>query len=157
MALRGVHHVGILVSDLTRAEAFATEVLGLSVVRRLALPDDSTEAVLLDCGGVLLELIAIDDPAIRARRVRTQDGRAEIEHVAFAVDDIDAEARRLADCGLSFTAVPGRSAEAQEPLAIGDTRSLFSVPSTSGGLVWQLIEDGGDASEVCPTCGGASR
>jgi catechol 2,3-dioxygenase-like lactoylglutathione lyase family enzyme len=143
MALRGVHHIGILVSDMARAETFATHVLGLSVVRRLTLAEESTEAVLLDCGGVRLELIAIDDPQVRGRRARIPDALAEIEHIAFAVDDVEEEARRLSDLGLRFTATPGRSEAAEEPLAIGGTRSLFSVPSTSGGLVWQLIEDAG--------------
>jgi catechol 2,3-dioxygenase-like lactoylglutathione lyase family enzyme len=141
MALRRVHHIGILVSDLTRAESFATRVLGLSVARRLSLPEESTEAALLDCGGVRLELIAIGDPDVRARRVKVPGAAAEIEHVAFAVDDLDAEARRLAELGMRFTTTPGRSPDAEDPLAIGGTRSLFSVPSTSGGLVWQLIEE----------------
>jgi catechol 2,3-dioxygenase-like lactoylglutathione lyase family enzyme len=143
MALTGVHHIGILVADLAQAEAFATEVLGLRVARRMTLPEQSTEAVLLDCGGVRIELIAIDDPDVRDRRARVPGAAAEIEHVALAVDDLDAEARRLADHGLRLTAVPGHAEEVDEPLAIGGTRSLFSVPDTSGGLVWQLIEDGG--------------
>jgi catechol 2,3-dioxygenase-like lactoylglutathione lyase family enzyme len=143
MALTGVHHIGILVADLAQAEAFATEVLGLRVARRMTLPEESTEAVLLDCGGVRIELIAIGDPDVRARRARVPDAAAEIEHVALAVDDLDAEARRLADHGLRLTAVPGHAEEVDAPLAIGGTRSLFSVPDTSGGLVWQLIEDGG--------------
>jgi len=143
MALTGVHHIGILVADLAQAEAFATEVLGLRVARRMTLPEESTEAVLLDCGAVRIELIAIDDPDVRARRARVPDAMAEIEHVALAVDDLDAEARRLADHGLRLTAVPGHAEEVDAPLAIGGTRSLFSVPDTSGGLVWQLIEDGG--------------
>jgi catechol 2,3-dioxygenase-like lactoylglutathione lyase family enzyme len=141
MALRGVHHIGILVSDLTQAEFFATRVLGLSVAGRLSLPEESTEAVLLDCGGVRLELVAIGDPEVRARRAKIPGAPAEIEHVAFAVDDVVAEARRLTELGLRFTTTPGHAAGGDEPLAIGGTRSLFSVPSTSGGLVWQLIEE----------------
>ena len=38
MAATGVHHIGILVSDLAVAERFATDVLGLPVVKRLSIP-----------------------------------------------------------------------------------------------------------------------
>lgn len=139
--MRGVHHIGILVSDLAQAEAFATETLGLAVVKRLALPEESTRATLVDGGGVRLELIAIDDPQLRTRRCRMPNAPAEIEHVAFAVDDVDAEARRLREHGLRFSASVARPRETHEPLVIGATRSLFSIPSTSAGLTWQLIED----------------
>jgi catechol 2,3-dioxygenase-like lactoylglutathione lyase family enzyme len=147
MAITGLHHIGILVSDLSQAETFATEVLGLSVTRRVSVPEESTDAVLLECGGVQLELIAIHDPERRARRVRIPNAPAEIDHLALAVDDIDAEARRLAGHGLKFTATPGQLVEAEEPVAIAGMRSLFSLPSTSSGLVWQLIEDRGDAGQ----------
>lgn len=142
MALGGVHHVGILVSDLARAEAFVTDVLGLPATKRVGIPDESTNAVFFDCGGVRLELIAIDDPEIRARRMKRPGAAAEIEHVAFAVDDVEAEARRLRDKGVRFTTVAGRTVESDEPLELGGTRSLFSLPHSSDGLIWQLIEDG---------------
>jgi catechol 2,3-dioxygenase-like lactoylglutathione lyase family enzyme len=147
MAITGLHHIGILVSDLSQAETFATEVLGLSVTRRVSVPEESTDAVLLECGGIQLELIAIHDPELRARRVRIPNAPAEIDHLALAVDNIDAEARRLAGHGLKFTAMPGQLVEAEEPVAIAGMRSLFSLPSTSSGLVWQLIEDRGDAGQ----------
>jgi methylmalonyl-CoA/ethylmalonyl-CoA epimerase len=140
MPLGGVHHIGILVSDLSQAETFATEVLGLSVSRRFSIPEESIEAVFVDCGGVRLELIAIDDPEVRARRARVPGAAAEIEHVAFAVDDLEAEARRLREHGVRFVAVPGRP-ETDEPLAVAGTRSFFSLPETSGGLACQLIEE----------------
>jgi hypothetical protein len=43
--------------------------------------------------------------------------------------------------------MPGQLVEAEEPVAIAGMRSLFSLPSTSSGLVWQLIEDRGDAGQ----------
>jgi catechol 2,3-dioxygenase-like lactoylglutathione lyase family enzyme len=143
MAITGVHHIGILVDDLSRAEAFLGDVLGLEVVKRASIPDESTEVCFYDCGGVRLELIAISDPEIRARRGRAGGPAPEIEHVAFAVDDIAADAERLRGHGVRFAATGSFAEEADAPLELGDTRSYFSYRDTSAGIVWQLIEEVG--------------
>jgi methylmalonyl-CoA/ethylmalonyl-CoA epimerase len=141
MVIKGVHHIGILVDDLPRAEAFLGDVLGFDVVKRASIPDESTEVCFYDCGGVRLELIAISDPEIRARRGRAGGPAPEIEHVAFAVDDIEADADRLRGHGVRFAATGALAEEADAPLELGDTRSYFSYRDTSAGVVWQLIEE----------------
>ena len=140
MPLEGVHHIGILVADLRQAETFATEVLGLEVTKRFSLPEESIEAVLVDCGGVHLELIEIGDPEARARRARVPDAAVEIEHIALAVDDLEAEAERLRQHGVRFAPAPGRP-ESDQPLEVAGTRSFFSLPETTGGFPGQLIEE----------------
>ena len=140
MPLTGLHHIGILVSDLGQAEKFVTEVLGLQVTKRFRLDEESIEAVFVDCGGVHLELIEIDDPEARARRAKVPDSAVEIEHVAFAVDDLEVEAERLREHGVRFAAVPGRP-ESKEPLEVAGTRSFFALPETAGGFPCQLIEE----------------
>lgn len=139
--LAGLHHVGILVADLARAEAFATGVLGLEVVKRASLPAASTEIVFLRCGAVLIELVEISDPEVRASRARLPDAPVEIEHVALAVGDVEAVAERLSAAGLRFTAGAGRAEESMDPLEVAGTRSLFTVPASAGGFLLQLIED----------------
>jgi catechol 2,3-dioxygenase-like lactoylglutathione lyase family enzyme len=143
MAITGVHHVGILVSDLPAAERFATEVLGLPVVRRVSLPEEDTEAVFVECGRTRIELIGIDDPELRRRRARLPEAAAEIEHLALAVDDVEEEAGRLRAQGIRFAASAVGGKESDEPLEVAGTRSFFSLPETSAGLTWQLIEDRG--------------
>jgi methylmalonyl-CoA/ethylmalonyl-CoA epimerase len=137
----GVHHVGILVADLTAAEAFATGVLGLTVEKRASLPSESTELVFLRCGDVRIELIEVGDPEVRARRARVPGAAAEVEHVALAVEDVDAVAARLSGVGVRFTAGAGKLEESTVPLEVAGTRSLFSVRDSSAGFLLQLIED----------------
>jgi methylmalonyl-CoA/ethylmalonyl-CoA epimerase len=141
MTIQGVHHIGILVDDLAQAEAFAGDVLGLSPVKRASIPEEKTEICFFDCGGVRLELIAIGDPEIRARRGRTGGAAPEIEHVALKVDDIDADADRLREHGVRLGATGGATEEADAPFELGETRSYFSFRDSSIGLVWQLIEE----------------
>ena len=137
----GVHHVGIIVADLDAAVSFATELLGLEVEKRVSLAAESTEIVFLHCGGVLLELIEISDPEVRSRRARVPGAKAEIEHVALAVDDLDAVVSELAAEGLSFTAGAGKVETTTDPLEVAGTKSLFTSRRTSAGILVQLIED----------------
>lgn len=137
----GLHHVGIIVADLDAALAFATGLLGLEVEKRVSLEAESTEIAFLHCGDVLLELIEISDPEVRSRRARVPGAKAEIEHVALAVDDLDSVAAELAAEGLSFTAGAGKVEATTEPLEVAGTRSLFTSRRTSAGILVQLIED----------------
>ena len=138
--IEGVHHVGIIVADLDRVIAFAEEALGLSVAKRAILEGESTEIAFLDCGGTQIELIEISDPEVRNRRVRVPDATAEIEHVALAVDDLEANARWLRESGVRFAAGAGRQDETDEPLEVAGTKSLFTIRDSSAGMIWQLIE-----------------
>lgn len=137
----GLHHVGIIVADLDAAVFFATELLGLEVEKRVTLAAESTEIVFLHCGEVLIELIEISDPEARERRARVPGAKAEIEHVALAVDDLDAVVAALAERGLSFTAGAGKVETTTEPLEVAGTKSLFTSRRTSAGILVQLIED----------------
>jgi methylmalonyl-CoA/ethylmalonyl-CoA epimerase len=137
----GLHHVGIIVADLDAALAFATGLLGLEVEKRVTLEAESTEIAFLHCGDVLLELIEISDPEVRSRRARVPGAKAEIEHVALAVDDLDSVVAELAAEGLSFTAGAGKVEATTEPLEVAGTRSLFTSRRTSAGILVQLIED----------------
>ncbi|MBS1679120.1 MAG: VOC family protein [Actinobacteria bacterium] len=141
MSLKGIHHIGILVDDLQQAEAFLGDALGLSVVKRASIPDEKTEVCFFDCGGVSLELIAIDDPELRARRGRSGGAAPEIEHVALAVDDIADDADRLRGHGVRFAATGALREEADAPLELSGSKSYFSFRDTSVGIVWQLIEE----------------
>jgi methylmalonyl-CoA/ethylmalonyl-CoA epimerase len=136
----GLHHVGIIVSDLDSALAFASGLLGLEVEKRLTLEAESTEIAFLRCGDVLLELIEIADPEVRSRRARVPGAVAEIEHIALAVDDLDSLVAELSGRGLSFTAGASRVESTTEALEVADTKSLFTSRRSSAGILVQLIE-----------------
>ena len=139
--ITGVHHVGIIVADLEAALAFLTGPLGLKVAKRVTLEAEATEIAFVECGGVQLELIEISDPETRARRARVPGAAAEIEHVALAVDDLDAEAAALAKSGARFGAGAGKTEETTDPLEVAGTRSLFTIRDSTAGSIWQLIEE----------------
>ena len=59
-----MHHVGIVVRDLDRAEAFLRGTLGLPVIDRFARTEVGKRSAFLACGPAMIELIEFTDPAV---------------------------------------------------------------------------------------------
>jgi catechol 2,3-dioxygenase-like lactoylglutathione lyase family enzyme len=136
-----VHHVGVLVADLDSALEFATGRLGCELTKRVELSEERTEIAFVRCGDLTVELIEIADEQLRARRARVPGAKAEIEHLALAVDDLDAVVAELEASGMTFTAGAGRVETTTDPREVAGTRSLFTSRRTSAGILFQLIED----------------
>ena len=129
-AIGSFHHVGIVVQRLAEAEEFVTSALGLPAVKRLDAGKIGLQMVFFDCGPALVELIEFANPELAKQRIG--DRAAVIDHVAFAVADLDHAKDVLAGKGVL-------TAQA-EPLVTPLGRSHFTQPETSAGVVWQLLE-----------------
>jgi catechol 2,3-dioxygenase-like lactoylglutathione lyase family enzyme len=93
----------IFVDDQRAALAFYTDVLGFVVRHDIPLGDDSWLTVVSpeDPDGPELLLEPAGHPAVKPYRdALVEDG---IPLVQFAVDDVEAEHRRLAEKGVVFT------------------------------------------------------
>jgi catechol 2,3-dioxygenase-like lactoylglutathione lyase family enzyme len=96
----------IFVDDQRAALAFYTDVLGFSVRHDIPLGDASWLTVVSpeDPDGPELLLEPAGHPAVKPYRdALVEDG---IPLVQFAVDDVEAEHRRLTDRGVVFTLPP---------------------------------------------------
>lgn len=127
--LERIHHIGVVVSDLAQAERLFGEVLGLPLVRTLDIPGRPDRSLWYACGAVLIELIDVIDAEARARRLG--DDPARIEHVAFSVDGLDGVVGALGAAGIRF----------RETLRIDTTLNAWTEPSTSGGVMLQLVDE----------------
>ena len=128
--LKRIDHVGVIVDDLERFSSFLGEALGLELVRTLDDPERRLRARFYRCGDASIELIELGDP--EARALRLGNGPARIEHVAIEVDDLATAAGELGEKGVRMATA--------EPVRAGTTRSFFSVPETSQGVVLQFME-----------------
>jgi catechol 2,3-dioxygenase-like lactoylglutathione lyase family enzyme len=137
--IAGVHHIGIVVTDMDAAARVLEELLGLERTQRLSLPRGVTSAF-YRCGAASIELIEIGDPDLRARRLGPDGAQVRIEHVALAVNDLAHTVATLAAGGARFTNGAGQDGETHEPLETGGLRTLFTIPDSTAGLALQLVQ-----------------
>jgi methylmalonyl-CoA/ethylmalonyl-CoA epimerase len=109
-----VDHVGIVVRDLDDAKATIEALFGLKVAEELDARDVlGVKTVFYHLGNISIELLEPSD----------EEGR---------VDDIDSAAAELSARGAAW-ATP-------EAVAVGDRMVRFSRPDSTGGVVYQLLE-----------------
>ncbi len=89
MPVTAIHHVGIPVYDLERAETFYREILG--IVRSRVPSYNPQSIVFLDCGPSMIHLIRYPDGIARP-------GRRGV-HWAFEVDDLEEAYHRVEAAG----------------------------------------------------------
>lgn len=87
-----VDHVGIRVRNIDISKAFYTEVLGGELVEEVHSPD--TQLAFIRCGGTTLELIR--------KPVYDFVPNGVVQHIAFTVENLDAEVARLQRAGVQF-------------------------------------------------------
>lgn len=126
-----IDHIGVIVADLGEQRRWMTEIFGLPLTREVSLPDTKLTAAFFGCGGVDVEMIQIDDPDGRRKRLG-EGNRARIEHIAVVVDDIQAVLKKLAPLGVRTTE--------PEPRKTGDRLNVWTVAETTGGVSYQLIQ-----------------
>ncbi len=98
MGVRGIHHVGVAVSDLDEAIATYERLFGARVEHRGALAAQGVEAVSLLVGESRVELVAptAEDNAV-ARFLATRG--PGMHHVAYETDDVREALGELAAAG----------------------------------------------------------
>jgi methylmalonyl-CoA/ethylmalonyl-CoA epimerase len=125
LKLKRLDHIGVVVDDLDSRAGLLTEQFGLE-------PDggadhDDLRIAFFKSGDARVELIEPVAPA--AREARLGGGATRIEHISFEVEDLDETLLALAALGIEITAPPR--------VAAGN-RSVWTVPATSGGIMFQF-------------------
>jgi glyoxylase I family protein len=98
ISLQAIHHVRLTVTDVERAQAFYTGVLGFQLLRQVP------NGVLLTQNGFLLGLTAPYDPTAAPPADRFSEHRAGLDHLSFSVAsraDLDAAAQFFDAEGIS--------------------------------------------------------
>jgi methylmalonyl-CoA epimerase len=84
-----IDHIAIVVRDLDSTVALYTQTLGFRPVYRETIADQGVEAVGLEAGDSIIELLRpldLDSPIARFRG----DAETKLHHTAYRVDDIEA-------------------------------------------------------------------
>jgi methylmalonyl-CoA epimerase len=131
MAFGELDHVGVVVADLAESER-AYSQLGFSVMYRERIEEQGVDIVGLRAGLSCIELLKpIHDDSPLQRYLGNQ--RSKLHHLAYRVDDIEAEIRRLLALGVPLLDTRPRRGAHGNLIA-------FIHPSYSGGTLIELCQ-----------------
>jgi methylmalonyl-CoA epimerase len=127
-----IDHIGVAVEDLDVAIGLYEQSFEMELVHREAVESQGVEAVLLDVGDGHVELLAPLGPDTAVGKFLARSGQG-LHHVAYAVDDIDAELPRLAAAGIELI-------DAEPRVGIRESRVAFLHPRSTGGVLTEIVE-----------------
>lgn len=134
MPPKRVHHLGIAVSDLDGAVERYERFFAARVEHRETVPDQGVEAASLLVGDSRLELLrALGDDTPVGRFV-TKRGPG-MHHVAFQVDDVQAELDALAASGAELV-------DREPRPGLFGLQVAFLHPDAAEGVLCELVSDG---------------
>jgi methylmalonyl-CoA epimerase len=127
-----IDHVAIVVADLEATIAFYTKTLGFAQLYRETIVDQGVEAVGIETGESVIELLR---PLDEASPIAAFRGTAptKMHHIAYRVADIDAELARLRADGVRLIDEKPRKG------AHGNTIA-FLHPKSTGGVLTELCQ-----------------
>lgn len=131
--MKKIEHLGIAVANLEVSERIFTDVLGAPPYKRETVDSEGVVASFFQVGESKIELLQAtrSDSAIAKHIEHRGEG---IHHVAFAVDDIDAEIQRLKALGYTMIhEVPKEGADGK--------RIAFLHPKDSNRVLVELCAD----------------
>ena len=123
-----IDHIAIVVKDLDATIALYTQTLGFEIAYRETIADQGVEAVGLQAGDSIIELLrplAEDSPIAKYRG----DAATKLHHTAYRVENLEAELARLKTQGVRLIDEhPRRGAH-------GNVIAFLHPKSTAGVLI----------------------
>ncbi len=132
-----IDHLGIAVRSLDQAAAFY-RLLGIEGEHRETVPQEMVSVAMLPVGESRIELLEATSSASTISRFIEKRGEG-LHHVALRVPDLGHAVRELQAAGLRILNEPRRGA--------GGHLYVFVHPSGTGGVLWELIQDQGAATD----------
>jgi catechol 2,3-dioxygenase-like lactoylglutathione lyase family enzyme len=131
-----IDHIAIVVDHLGNAQTFLETVMNMALVRELVIPERNVRVAFYQCGAVQIELIEVTEPGARTQRLG--DAKARLEHVAIQVGNIRESMARLEGHGVQM---------ASPPQFVGGRLAASTVPASSMGVMFQLLEEPAEAAD----------
>ncbi|MFN2527109.1 MAG: methylmalonyl-CoA epimerase [Candidatus Baltobacteraceae bacterium] len=127
-----IDHIAIIVKDLDQAIEFYTKTLGFKIIYRETIFDQNVEAVGLEAGESIIELLrplAEDSPIAKFRG----DAATKLHHTAYRVEDLLGELQRLKGRGVRLIDETPRKGAHGNLIA-------FLHPKSTGGVLIELCQ-----------------
>ena len=128
-------HIAIVVKDLSKALDLYTKTLGFKEIYRETIADQGIEAVGLQAGGSVIELLRPLGEHSSIARYRG-DAETKLHHTAYRVADLRAELSRLKAAGVRLIDEEPRKGAHGNFIA-------FLHPSSTAGVLIELCQKAG--------------
>ncbi len=132
-SMKRLEHIGIAVKDLKTADALYEKLLGTAPYKREEVASEGVVTSFFNNGESkieLLEAISADSPIAKFIEKRGEG----IHHIAFEVEDIRAEMKRLATAGFQLLS--------DEPMwGAGNKLVCFIHPKSANGVLVELCQN----------------
>jgi methylmalonyl-CoA epimerase len=130
--VKGLHHVGVAVSDLDAAIDLYRRAFGGELIHRETNEREGLEAAFIRTGAGEVELMSAirEDSPVGKFLARRGPG---LHHVAFAVDDIEDALEQAKSAGIELI-------DAKPRAGMHGGRIAFLHPKSVGGVLTELVE-----------------
>ena len=132
--MTGIHHVAVAVRDLDEAIETYGRLFGAELEHRDRLDEQGVEAAAVRVGGSRIELLAAtgDDTPVGRFLARRGPG---MHHVAYEVDDLEAEIAALGRKGVELI-------DHEPRRGLYGMRVAFVHPDAADGVLAELVSNG---------------
>lgn len=131
--IKKIEHLGIAVNNLEEATNTYKTLLNVSPYKTETVEREGVKTVFFECGESKIELLGAtrENSPVGKYLSKQKEG---IHHIAFYVDDIRSEMKRLQDEGFQLIS--------EEPKDGADEKSIvFLHPKSNHGVLIELCED----------------
>ncbi|MBK6730078.1 MAG: methylmalonyl-CoA epimerase [Bacteroidetes bacterium] len=131
--MRKIEHLGIAVKDLKNSNALFAKLLGKEHYKVESVERENVSTSFFMIGETKIELLEATNASSAISKFIEKRGEG-IHHIAFAVDDIHAEMKRMEEEGFQLLN--------KEPLDGADGKLIcFLHPKTTNGVLVELCMD----------------
>jgi methylmalonyl-CoA/ethylmalonyl-CoA epimerase len=131
--MKKIEHIGIAVKNLEASNALFEKLLGTPHYKVEAVASEGVRTSFFRSGESKIELLEASGPESAIARFIEKRGEG-IHHIAFDVDDIRAEMKRLKESGFQLLS--------DEPKPGADNKLVcFIHPKSAGGVLVELCQE----------------
>ena len=131
--IKKVEHIGIAVKDLNKSNALFSKLFGKDHYKIEQVASEGVSTSFFQLGETKIELVASENENSAIAKFIEKRGEG-IHHIAYDVDNIEAEMARLKGEGFEFiNAAPKDGAD--------NKRIVFLHPKTTNGVLVELCEE----------------
>ncbi|MEO1032824.1 methylmalonyl-CoA epimerase [Winogradskyella sp.] len=131
--MKKIEHIGIAVKDIERSNDVFKALFGEAHYKIEAVESEGVKTSFFMCGPNKIELLQATNADSPIAKFIEKKGEG-IHHIAFAVDDIEEEIKRLTDSGFQMIhKVPKTGAD--------NKLIAFLHPKSSNGVLVELCQD----------------